>query len=1069
MLPKLYFLGALFYNGFSILIASGGKMKKNSFGCFFMLLALVFFLAPFSTFLKGQTADKVVSLYEKFAWRTIGPAVMGGRTVDIDVVEKQPWIILAAIGPSGVWRSDNNGVNWYPVFYKENTVSGGDIAISQSNPDIIWVGTGEATCRNSVTIGDGIYKSVDGGKTWQNMGLKDTRHISRIIVNPGDPNIVFVAAMGHLWGPNEERGVYKTIDGGKTWKKVLYINKDTGFADLAMDPSDSLTLYAAAYEHRRLPYYFSSGGLGSGLYKTVDGGETWKRLTEDLPEGILGRIGICISRSRPNVVYALIEHKDGGIWRSEDKGESWKRMCDNETFMRVNTRPFYYSQIHVDPGDDKVVYVLSTGLFVSNDMGQKFKAIGAGTHSDHHGFWIDPSNPLHLIDGNDGGIDISYDGGKNWLPIQHMELAEVYQIAFDLRNPYYIYCGLQDNGSWGGPSASLDPVGITNEDWYMVGGGDGFFVQVDPNDPQTVYRNSQMNGLSRFDLRIRLGRNVKPLAPQSEPPYRFNWDSPIYISPHDLNVIYTGGNFLFKSEDRGHSWKIISSDLTTNDSKKQQDSGGPISLDNSGAESHCSITTISESSLEKGVIWCGTDDGNLQLTCDGGKSWTNVVRNIAGLPLNTWCSCIETSHFAAGTAYAAFDGHRQDDYATYVFKTADYGKTWKSIKGNLPFGWVNVIREDLKNKNLLFVGTEFSIFASLDGGGTWFSLKNNLPTAAVWDIAIHPRENDLIIGTHGRGIWILDDISFLEEMSPEVLDSELYLFNIRPFTEFLLASVREPFSKPAYAAKNPPYGLNITSFMKAEAKEMPRVSILDKNGNVVYELNLSKKPGIQRETWNLQFVPMTKEGKKITPPAAGFFALPLVPPGEYTVEIKLGEKKVSQKTVIHPDPRFDFKEEDRAAQLEALSQILAISKKMSLAVTGAKDIRRQLDSLSQDLKKPENSAEALQSGAKKFEEKFKKVEEEIVPREIFTRATREQALRGGAIAQQIMFLGMSLSGYPSRPTETDRAKLQELIEIVERQVSALNEIIKTDLPLLNEVFTQYKLKPLKMPKEVTLD
>ena len=944
----------------------------------------------------GQSAEKVGSLFEKMSWRGIGPAVMGGRTVDIEAVEKKPWTIYAAIGPSGVWKSENAGVTWSPVFFKEATVSVGDVTIAQSHPDIVWVGTGESTCRNSVTIGDGVYKTTDGGKTWTNMGLKETRHISRIIINPGDPNIVFVAAMGHLWGPNADRGIFKTVDGGKTWKKTLYVDENTGCADLAMDPSDSLTLYAAAYEHRRLPYTFSSGGPGSGLYKTVDGGETWTRLTKDLPEGILGRIGVAVARSAPGVVYALIEHKDGGIWRSEDQGESWKRMCDGETFRRVNTRPFYYSHIRVDPTNDKVVYVQSTGFHVSTDGGQKFKAIGAGIHSDHHALWIDPSNPLHLITGNDGGVDISNDGGKTWLPVQNIDSAEVYQVGYDMRRPYYVYCGLQDNGSWAGPSATADVIGIANDDWVPIGSGDGFFAQADPNDPNTVYSNSQMNGLYRYDWRILKNKTIRPTAGFADPPFRFNWNSPLHISPHDSNTLYTGGHFLFKSPDRGVTWEIISPDLTTNDPEKQKDSGGPITLDNSGAEMHCTITTITESPLERGMIWCGTDDGNLQVTRDGGKTWTNVIGNVKGLPRNTWCSRVEASHFDAGTAYTAFDGHRTDDYATYVYKTTDSGKTWKSIKGNLPFGWIHVVREDVKNKNLLFLGTEFGIFASLDGGLSWFSLKNDLPTVAVHDIAVHPRDNDLIIGTHGRGVWILEDISYLQEMTPEVLASPVHLFPVRPATAYYQSARRESFTKPAFAARNPLYGLAVTSYLQAKPKEKPRVSILDAKNETVFEFNLNIKEGLQRDYWNLQTVPQTKEGKKITPPALGVVALPLVAPGEFTLELNVDGQKFRTAASVQADPRFQMTEADLMAQHGALAEILAMSKEMGLAITAATNIRRQFDTLEQDLKKEGRGEPALDSAIQSFSKTFRAVEEQVVPKEFgSTLMTRELALRGG--------------------------------------------------------------------------
>lgn len=1026
-------------------------------------------LVCFSLTVYGQSADEIGKLFEKLDWRCIGPAVMGGRTVDIDVVEKTPWIIYAAIGPSGVWKSENNGITWAPVFHEETTVSVGDIAIAQSQPSIIWVGTGEATCRNSVTIGDGVYKSIDGGKTWQNKGLVETRHIGRIVIDPQNPAIVYVAAMGHLWGANEERGIYKTTDGGDTWEKILYVNEDTGFADLAIDPSDSQILYAAAYDYRRFPYYFYSGGPGSGLYKTTDAGKTWKKLTKDLPEGVMGRIGIDVSRSQPNVVYALIEHKDGGIWRSEDKGETWTRTCDKKTFDRVNFRPFYYSQIRVDPSDDKVVYVFSGGSYVSKDMGKKFRAISRGTHPDHHALWIDPSNPLHLIDGNDGGIDISYDGGKNWYAIQHMALAEVYQVGFDMRNPYYVYCGLQDNGSWGGPSSSLDSAGITNDDWYSIGGGDGFYAQVDPTDSNTIYRNYQMNGLSRYDMRIGKGKTVRPQASQKEPPYRFNWNSPILISPHDPKTVYTGGNFLFKTRNGGQSWEVISPDLSTNDPEKQKDSGGPITLDNTGAEIHCTIITISESPVVAGIIWCGTDDGNVQVTRNGGRTWKNVVENIPDLPSSTWCSRIEASHFDARTAYVAFDGHRTDDYETYLYKTSDYGETWTPIKGNLPFGWVHVIREDLKNKNLLYAGTEFGVYASLDGGESWFSLKNNLPTAAVRDIAVHPRENDLIIGTHGRGIWIIDDISPLQEMTKEVFASGPHLFGIRPTTQYLRSTRGESYSSKVYAAKNPSYGMILNAYFKTKPEERPKIFIKDKRGETIFKLELPIKEGLQRKTWNLQYIPKTKDGKTIAPSGMGFIAAPFVSPGEYTVEMVIGEQKVEKKGLVYPDPRFWMVEKDRVVQNESMVEVMVLSKKMNLSITAVRNIRGNLDKLNKTLSEMSEVKEAVQRAVERFEQKFSDHEEKIVPTEMFYRGSMEMALRGGHLNVLVLFLGMSISEYPSAPTETDLAQLKELTEEVNDIVDEFNEFIRTDIPKLNETLEKNGISIIKPPKEVKIE
>jgi hypothetical protein len=701
-------------------------------------------------------------------------------------------------------------------------------------------------------------------------------------------------------------------------------------------------------------------------------------------------------------------------------------------------------------------------------MGQKFRPIGAGIHSDHHALWIDPNNPLHLIEGNDGGIDISSDGGKTWLPVQSIDLAEVYQIGFDMRRPYYVYCGLQDNGSWAGPSATTDVAGIANDDWVSVGGGDGFFAQPDPKDSNIVYSNWQMDNLYRYDWRIGKSKDIRPVAPLDGPPYRFNWNSPIHISPHDSNTVYTGGNYLFRTRDRGLSWEIISPDLTTNDSQKQKDSGGPITSDNSGAEIHCTITTIAESPVEKGLIWCGTDDGNLQVTRDAGKSWKNVAANIPGLPPRTWCSRVEASHFEAGTAYAAFDGHRTDDYLPYVFKTIDFGETWKSIKGNLPFGWAHVIREDLRNKNLLFVGMEFGIYASLDGGLSWFSLKNDLPTVAVHDIAVHPRDNDLIIGTHGRGIWILDDISFLQEMSPEVLASDVHLFSIRQTTPWLLSSRRESFTKPAFVAKNPSFGMGFAVYLKAKPKERPKISIINKNNETVFELNLSIKEGMQRGYWNLQTVPRTRDGKKISPPATGFLALPFVQPGEYTVELTVDEQKFQTPGVVLADPRFQMSDEEVCAQHGALAEVLALSKKMGLAITATTNIRRQIDSLTQDLKKQGKTDEALDGAIKKFDEKLRPIEDKVVPKELGTMQTREDALRGGALNQLIMSLGSSINGYPSAPSKTDLLQLEQITQKVDSLVAGVNQIIKEDLPALNKTLEEFKIKPLKVPEEVKL-
>ncbi len=1033
-------------------------MKK----CLTLFLAVL--LASLTAY--SQSADKIGKLYEKLTWRTIGPAIMGGRTVDIEAVESAPWTIYAAVGPSGVWKSSNNGITWDPVFWKEATVSVGDLAVSQANPNIVWVGTGEATCRNSVTIGDGVYKSTDAGKTWTNMGLKDTRHISRIIINRGDPNIVYVAAMGHLWGPNPDRGIYKTIDGGTTWSKVLYVDANTGFADLAMDPSDSLTLYATAYEHRRLPYYFSSGGPGSALYKTTDGGLTWKKLAKDLPTGILGRIGVDVSRSNPKVVYALIEAADGGIWRSEDKGETWKRTCDNATYKLVNFRPFYYSQIRVDPTNDKVVYVFSGGSYVSENMGKNFRIISMNTHSDHHALWIDPSNPLHLIDGNDGGIDISYDQGKNWYDVQNIPAAEVYEIGVDMQDPYRVYCGLQDNGVWGGPSASLDTAGITNSEWTCINSGDGFYAQPDPSDPTLVYSNSQMNGLALSDLKATRNKSIRPEAPLNEPPYRFNWNSPILISPHDPKTVYCGGNFLFRSRDEGQSWTTISPDLTTANPKKLIDSGGPITQDNTGAEIHCSIVTIAESPVAQGVIWCGTDDGQLQVTRDGGNTWRNVVTNIPRLPAETWCSRVEASHFEAGTVYAAFDGHRTDDYGTYLYKSTDFGQTWTSLRGNLPFGWVHVIREDPRNKSLLFAGLEFGIFASLDGGRSWFSLRNDLPTAAVHDIAIHPRTHDLIIGTHGAGVWILDDITPLEEMSEQVLASNLFLFSPRPATEIFRSARGESFSRPIYAGTNRTPGLLLTLYCRTATKERPTFHVRDAKGEEVFIVSLPIKEGIQRSPWNLEFVPKNERGARPTASGFSLIALPVIAPGEYSVELEAGDLKAVRKAKVMADPRFAWPDAARDAQNKVIAEALTMNKTLGTAVTVVAAVRRDLDDVKQDASGRKDLPAEVGATLTSFETKFLALEGEIKPKEFGYRGSREIALRGGSLSQLLMMLEMGVASYPGMPTKTQLSQFEQIGSALNNILARWNSFAAADIPALNTILQANKLKTIKAPAKV---
>ncbi|MGH9821952.1 MAG: WD40/YVTN/BNR-like repeat-containing protein, partial [Blastocatellia bacterium] len=670
---------------------------------------------------ENNNFDDILS--KKLPWRSIGPAIMGGRIDDFAVVESNPSTIYVGAATGGIWKTTNNGTTWQPIFDNEGTGSIGDIAIAPSNPNIVWVGSGEANNRQSSSWGDGVYRSLDAGKTWQNMGLKDTRAIGRVVIDPHDPNVVYVAAGGHLWGPNSDRGVFKTSDGGKTWTKSLFIDEDAGVTDIAIDLQSPNTLYAAAYQRRRTAWGFNGGGPHSGIYKTIDGGQTWTKLTEGLPTGNTGRIGLDIYRSNPNIVYAVIENEKGGVFRSEDQGATWKKMSGTDP------RPCYYSQIRIDPNNDQRVWVCGAPMFVSEDGGKTFSTtLVSKIHTDFHALWIDPSNSNHVLAGCDGGIHFSYDRGHTWDHINTIPLGQLYEVSFDNQRPYSVYGGLQDNGSWTGPSGTLNTEGITNDDWVRTDGGDGFYSVVDPSDPSTVYVESQQGNVSRLELKAGQRRTIKPVPPSGEPEYRFDWNTPIVVSPHNNHVVYLAGNRVFRSTDRGDTW------TRSDDLSKQIDRDKIKIMDtlpdknmlsrNDGQETYGQVVTLAESPMKEGLLYAGTDDGNVQVSRDSGKTWTNITANVPGLPANTYVSRVTPSRFSEGTAFVTFDGHRSDDYKPYIYMTTDYGKTWKSLRANLPDGVTcRVIREHPRNQNLLFLGTEFGAYVSFDHGSRWSRIK----------------------------------------------------------------------------------------------------------------------------------------------------------------------------------------------------------------------------------------------------------------------------------------------------------------------------------------------------------
>jgi len=1036
----------------------------------------------------GQTSpDKVdETILKGLKWRCIGPANMGGRIDDFAVVENQPSVIYAATASAGVWKTVNNGIIWEPIFDKQNVSTIGAIAIAPSDPSIVWVGTGEANNRQSSSWGDGVYKSTDAGKTWTNMGLKDTHHIGRIVIHPQNPDILFVAALGHLWGANKERGLYKTTDGGKTWKNTLFIDENTGFVDVAMDPLSPDTLYAAAYQRRRRGWGFNGGGPGSTLYKTTDGGETWTKLTEGLPTGNTGRIGISIYRRNPNIVYAIIEHKEGGVFRSEDKGLHWKKMSD------TNPRPMYYSQIRVDPNNDQRIWVLGSPMYYSEDGGKTFKTdLVRRIHVDHHALWINPANSNHMVLGCDGGINISYDRGRSWDFISSIPIGQFYEIGFDMRKPYYVYGGLQDNGSWGGPSATRNRVGIINDDWFVIGGGDGFYTQVDPTDHNTVYAESQNGNLFRFDLKTGESKFISPLPEDRKKPYRFNWNSPILISPHNPKTIYYGGNRVFKSTDRGETW-TASPDLTAQQEQAKLPVMGvlpskdTLSL-NDGIAFYADIITISESPLKEGLLYVGTDDGNLQVSQDGGNTWKNVIEKVPGVPKHTYASRVVASHFEEGRAYATFDGHRNDDFKAYVYVTENYGESWKSIASNLPEGGtINVIREHHKNPNLLFVGTERGAYISFNRGAHWVMIKSNFPIVPVDDIAIHPRENDLIFGTHGRSIWILDDITPLSTLSKEVLDADIYLFDIQPATIFNPYSNKGNLGHKAFVGENPSFGALISYYLKSKPekekevkettavkKERPgkavtakkegvKITILDQSDNIIRELDGTCEVGINRINWDLRYppaVPIEEGQRQFRGPPRGPFALP----GEYKVKLTLVDQQLTKNLKVEEDPLVDITLADRKSQQQAVLKLNKLYASADGASKALDKIENQINTLKKNFKKlpevPENITTAVDNILKEAEE----IREEIRGSE----ETRRR--RVTPLIRMISRLSSSINRYSGPPTPAQSEKVKETEKELKPLIDRVNVLINQAIPDLNRQMNQSNIPLLLPPSPINIE
>ena len=791
-------------------------MKKT-----FLLLAL--FCASISV---GQ--QLTMEQLENLKPRNIGPGGMSGRVTSIDAVHDNPEVMYVGTASGGLWKSTSGGIKWAPIFDKQITASVGAVAIQQSNPSVVWVGTGEGNPRNSLNGGYGVFKTLDGGKTWTAMGLEKTRHIHKILIDPTDPNTVYVGAIGAPWGAHEERGVYKTTDGGKNWRRILFSNNTSGVADMVMDPKNPNKIIAALWDHKRDPWFFKSGGAGSGLYMTYDGGENWKKLSEKegLPKGELGRIGLAIAASKTDVIYALIESKKNALYKSTDGGSQWKMVNDKED---IGNRPFYYSDIFVDPQNENRVYSVFTYVNVSEDGGKSFTelmpayGVDNGVHPDHHAWWIHPKNGQFMMDGNDGGMNITRDGGASWRFVGNIPVAQFYHISTDNEYPYNVYGGMQDNGSWRGPAYVWKVQGIRNSYWQEIAFGDGFDVVPDKDNAQFGYAMSQQGFVSRYDWKTGNNYSVRPTAPDEKTDLRFNWNAGIGQDPFDNSTVYFGSQFVHKSTDKGLTWKVISTDLTTNDPEKQKQSeSGGLTMDATGAENHCTILVIEPSPVEKDMLWVGTDDGRVHFTQDGGNTWNEVTKNIKGLPKGSWIPQIKASANNKGEALLIANDYRRFNYTPYAYRTKNYGKTWERIVDEKDVNsYTLAIIEDPKNPNLLFLGTDDGLYMSLNAGDSWEKWTAGFPTVSTKDLVIHPREEDLVIGTFGRAAWVLDDIRPLRAVAgnPDALVGPFKLF--APPTAYLAAYQQPTGSRfgadALYQGENKKYGAMITYFTKEGA------------------------------------------------------------------------------------------------------------------------------------------------------------------------------------------------------------------------------------------------------------
>jgi photosystem II stability/assembly factor-like uncharacterized protein len=1022
--------------------------------------------------------------FKAMQYRLIGP-FRGGRSLTAAGVPGDPTTYYFGATGGGVWKSTDGAMTWSSVFDKEGTGSVGSLAVANSDPNTIYVGTGEACIRGNTSQGDGVYKSLDAGKTWKNIGLRDSRAIGKVIINPNNPDIVFVAALGHPYGPNTERGIFRTIDGGKSWEKVLYKDENSGGVDVAFDPHNPNILFAALWQARRTSWTLADGGPGSGLYRSADGGTTWKRLEEHgLPKGPYGRIGIAVAANSDRV-FALIEahNPDGGLYRSEDGGETWDSVNPSHSLWQ---RPWYYMHIFADPKDENVVYIMDVETFKSTDGGHLFNKMKV-PHGDNHGLWIDPKDTRRMIAANDGGVTVTLDGGKNWTREDNQPTAQFYHVITDAATPYRVYGSQQDSGTVAIVSRS-DAGSIDRSDWYDVGGGEAGYIAPYPPDPTIVYAADYQGNITRFDKRI---GQVKSITEQPEisdgrgaanMEHRFQWTAPVLISPHDPNTLYHAGERLFKTTDGGVHWQAISPDLTRNDKSKQQPSGGDITLDDTGTEYYDTIFALAESPITQGLLWVGTDDGLIQITRDAGKNWTNVTPK--DLPEWSRVSQVEASPHDAGTAYIAVDRHQNDDLRPYIYKTTDYGQTWTKLTSGIPDGsFVRAVREDPKKRGLLYAGTENGVYVSFNDGVDWRSLKLNLPTTPVHDLVV--KDNDLVVATHGRAFWILDDVSPLRQFSDDMANKDVHLYT--PGPAYRIQAGQSGGGEEAHSSKqtgqNPPAGAVIYFYLKdaPKAGTETKLEVLDASGKLIRKYSSAdtkqldeppdpddKKPekeikpeaGLNRLVWDLRY----EEAHRVP----GYYLWeygsgargPVAAPGQYQVRLTVGGESQVAPLEVKLDPRAKVSQADLAQQFDMLMQIHEELNLVYDAVNQIQDVRSQVAGLKRRL--PENaSTKTIASSADDLEKKLLGMRDQLI--NLTISANEDSLAYPPQVDAKLAFLAMGVASADSAPTEAQQLQFEKLKRQSGELLSRWEDLQRHDLGAFRKLTSESNLSTVVVP------